>query len=288
MLSLVDTVCLVSIVIFGVPHGAFDYAFLRKSAKGRNGAFIMTIAVYVLLIFLSLILWFLAPTLSLILFLLISTYHFGVADPLRFCIDPQSSKILAISSILTQGGLTTILLPLFHWATVSQYFTVLQSNPETLFLWLTLSGSLWVISGLVVFKHLFEANQTAKVAATLLACLLVYLMKPLLFFAVFFCCFHSWSHYKNSVRHISVADQSSSVSFFITTILAWALIVIVGLGFLPIFGDELTFASEPSLLRGVFATLFALTVPHIVVVDFLVAPKDRSELMDLDRSEFTT
>ena len=90
------------------------------------------------------------------------------------------------------------------------------------------------------------------------------------------------------MRHISVAGQSSSVSFFITTILAWALIVIVGLGFLPIFGDELTFASEPSLLRGVFATLFALTVPHIVVVDFLFATKDRSELMDLDRSEFTT
>ena len=79
-----------------------------------------------------------------------------------------------------------------------------------------------------------------------------------------------------------------SVSFFIATILAWVLIVIVGLGFLPIGGDELTLASEPSLLRGVFATLFALTVPHIVVVDFLFAPKDRSELMELDRSEFTT
>ena len=288
MLSLVDTICLVSIVIFGVPHGAFDYAFLRRSAKGRKVAFNMTIAVYVLLIFLSLILWFLAPTFSLIIFLLISTYHFGVADPLRFCIDPQSPRILAISSILMQGGLTTILLPLFHWVTVSQYFTDLQSNPETLFLWLTFSSSLWVISGLVVFKHLFEANQTAKVAATLLACLLVYLIKPLLFFAIFFCCFHSWSHYKNSMRHSSNAGQSSSVSFFITTILAWALIVIVGLGFLPIGGDELTLASEPSLLRGVFATLFALTVPHIVVVDVLVAPKDTSELTDLDRSEFTT
>ena len=288
MLSLVDTICLVSIVIFGVPHGAFDYAFLRRSAKGRKVAFIMTITVYVLLIFLSLILWFLAPTFSLIIFLLISTYHFGVADPLRFCIDPQSPRILAISSILMRGGLTTILLPLFHWATVSQYFTDLQSNPETLFLWLTFSSSLWVISGLVVFKHLFEANQTAKVAATLLACLLVYLIKPLLFFAIFFCCFHSWSHYKNSMRHSSNAGQSSSVSFFITTILAWALIVIVGLGFLPIGGDELTLASEPSLLRGVFATLFALTVPHIVVVDVLVAPKDTSELTDLDRSEFTT
>ena len=288
MLSLVDTICLVSIVIFGVPHGAFDYAFLRRSAKGRKVAFIMTIAVYVLLIFLSLILWFLVPTFSLIIFLLISTYHFGVADPLRFCIDPQSPRILAISSILMQGGLTTILLPLFHWATVSQYFTDLQSDPETLFLWLTFSSSLWVISGLVVFKHLFEANQTAKVAATLLACLLVYLIKPLLFFAIFFCCFHSWSHYKNSMRHSSNAGQSSSVSFFITTILAWALIVIVGLGFLPIGGDELTLASEPSLLRGVFATLFALTVPHIVVVDVLVAPQDTSELTDLDRSEFTT
>ena len=90
------------------------------------------------------------------------------------------------------------------------------------------------------------------------------------------------------MRHISKAGQTSPVSFFITTILAWALVVIVGLGFLPVGGGELTLASQPSLLRGVFATLFALTVPHIVVVDVLLAPKDRSGVTGLDRSKLTT
>ena len=288
LLSGLDIICLASIVIFGVPHGAFDYAFMKDAVKGRNVPLSIVITAYVLLVLLSLILWFLAPTFSIIIFISISTYHFGAADPLSFGVESKNLKSLAIFSIIMQGGLTTTFLPLLHWTTFSQYLTDLQSNSEILFSWLALSSLLWAISALVVFKNLFYTNQKGKLAVTLLICLLVWIMKPLLFFALFFCCSHAWSHYKKSMRHLSRGDHLPSVSFFTTTILAWVLIVIVGFGFFPISGDELEFMLSPNLLRGVFASLFALTVPHILVVDFMVPSRGRSEVLDIEQDGFTS
>lgn len=288
LLSGLDIICLASIVIFGVPHGAFDYAFMKDAVKGRNVPLSIVITAYVLLVLLSLILWFLAPTFSIIIFLSISTYHFGAADPLSFGVESKNLKSLAIFSIIMQGGLTTTFLPLLHWTTFSQYLTDLQSNSEILFSWLALSSLLWAISALVVFKNLFYTNQKGKLAVTLLICLLVWIMKPLLFFALFFCCSHAWSHYKKSMRHLSSGVLLPSASFFTTTILAWVLIIIVGFGFFPISGDELEFMLSPNLLRGVFASLFALTVPHILVVDFMVPSRGRSEVLDIEQDGFTS
>ena len=288
LLSALDIICLASIVIFGVPHGAFDYAFMKDAVKGRNVPLSIVITAYVLLVLLSLILWFLAPTFSIIIFLSISTYHFGAADPLSFGVGSKNLKSLAIFSIIMQGGLTTTFLPLLHWTTFSQYLTDLQSNSEILFSWLALSSLLWAISALVVFKNLFYTNQKGKLAVTLLICLLVWIMKPLLFFALFFCCSHAWSHYKKSMRHLSSGVLLPSASFFTTTILAWVFIIIVGFGFFPISGDELEFMLSPNLLRGVFASLFALTVPHILVVDFMVPSRGRSGVLDIEQDGFTS
>ena len=159
LLSGLDIICLASIVIFGVPHGAFDYAFMKDAVKGRNGPLSMLIAAYVLLVLLSLTLWFLAPTFSIIIFLLISTYHFGAADPLSVGVDSKKVKSLEIFSIIMQGGLTTILLPALHWTIFSQYLADLQSDRRILFYWLALSSLLWAISALAVFKNLFHTNQ---------------------------------------------------------------------------------------------------------------------------------
>ena len=261
---------------------------MKDAVKGRNVPLSIVITAYVLLVLLSLILWFLAPTFSIIIFLSISTYHFGAADPLSFGVESKNLKSLAIFSIIMQGGLTTTFLPLLHWTTFSQYLTDLQSNSEILFSWLALSSLLWAISALVVFKNFFYTNQKGKLAVTLLICLLVWIMKPLLFFALFFCCSHAWSHYKKSMRHLSSGVLLPATSFFTTTILAWVLMIIVGFGFFPISGDELEFMLSPNLLRGVFASLFALTVPHMLVVDFMVPSRGRSEVLDIEQDGFTS
>ena len=269
-MSGLEIICLLSISIFGVPHGAFDYEFIKRASKGRDHVFVMMIAAYMTLVVLSFLLWFVVPTFSILLFLLISTYHFGAADALNYGVGSKNPKYLIICSTIMQGGLITILLPLLHWASISQYFDELQSDHETVLIWLMLGGFCWAISALIVSVNLFQNSQLEKLIAISLICLSVWAMEPLLFFTLFFCCSHAWSHYKKSKQCLSAEGSFPSASFFVITVLAWILIAIVGLGVMPVSEDVLWFTTNPSLLRGVFATLFALTVPHILVVDFLV------------------
>ena len=288
MLSGLEIICLLSISIFGVPHGAFDYEFIKIATKGRDSAFVLMIFAYLTLVFLSLVLWFVAPTFSILIFLLISTYHFGAANALDYGVESKNPKYLIICSTITQGGLITILLPLLHWATISQYFRALQSDHEILLGGLTLGGFAWAISVLVVSVSLIQSNQKEKLIAIPLICLLIWIMEPLLLFTLFFCCSHAWSHYKKSQKRLSVKGLFPSASFYAVTVLAWILIAIVGLGLLPVSEEGLWLASNPSLLRGVFASLFALTVPHILVVDFLVFSIWRTEVSNKDNSRLST
>ena len=287
-MSGLEIICLLFISIFGVPHGAFDYEFIRRASKGRDRVFVIMIAAYLTLVVFSFTLWFSAPTFSILLFLLISTYHFGAADALNYGVEPNYPKYLVICSTITQGGTITILLPLLHWARISQYFSELQSDHETVFNWLMLGGFFWAISALVVSIKLLKSGQREKLIAIPLICLSVWAMEPLLFFTLFFCCSHAWSHYKKSQQCLSFEGSFPSISFFVITVLAWILIAVVGLGLLPASDEVLWLTTNPSLLRGVFATLFALTVPHILVIDFLVFSIWRNESLNLDSSGLAT
>ena len=288
MLSGLEIICLLSIAVFGVPHGAFDYELIKTATKERGNNFALMIAAYLTLVILSLVLWFVAPTFSILIFLIISTYHFGAADALNYGIESKNLKHLKICSMIMQGGLITVLLPLVQWATISEYFRELQSDHETLLNCLMLGGLVWAISALVVFVNLFKSKQREKLIAVPLICLSVWVMEPLLFFALFFCCSHSWSHYKKSRRRLLFEGVFPSASFFAITVLAWVLIAMVGLGFLYVSDEGLRLTSNPNLLRGVFASLFALTVPHILVVDFLIFSIWRTEGSTPEDSVLTT
>ena len=288
LLSDLEIICLLAIAVFGVPHGAYDYEFIKTATKERGSNFALMITAYLTLVILSLILWFLAPTFSILIFLLISTYHFGAADALNYGIKSENLKHLKICSTIMQGGLITVLLPLLHWATISEYFRELQSDHGTLLNCLMLGGLVWAISALVVFVNLFKSKQREKLIPIPLICLSVWVMEPLVFFALFFCCSHSWSHYKKSQRRLSFEGVFPSVSFFAITVLAWVLIAIVGLGLLSVGDEGLQLTSNPNLLRGVFASLFALTVPHILVVDFLIFSIWRTEGSTPEDSVLTT
>ena len=287
-MSSLEIICLLSISIFGVPHGAFDYEFIRRASQGHDRVFVIMIAAYLTLVVFSFILWFAAPTFSILLFLLISTYHFGAADALNYGVEPKYPKYLAICSTITQGGAITILLPLLHWPKISQYFSELQSDHETVLNWLMLGGFFWAISALVVSVKLLKSGQREKLIAIPLICLSVWAMEPLLFFTLFFCCSHAWSHYRKSQQRLSVEGSFPSASFFVITVLAWILIAVVGLGLLPASDEVLWLTTNPSLLRGVFATLFALTVPHILVIDLLVFSIWRTESLNVDSSGLAT
>jgi Brp/Blh family beta-carotene 15,15'-monooxygenase len=68
-------VCFSLIALVGIPHGAIDHIiFLEGNEKPSVPRFI---GIYVLVMSIYALLWYLCPTFSLLIFLLLSAYHFG-------------------------------------------------------------------------------------------------------------------------------------------------------------------------------------------------------------------
>ena len=113
-LDLIDYLSLLAIILIGIPHGALDLnlAIAGSAAKPKKQRVIFI--VYVMVAFISFIAWYLAPSLSLLAFLLLSTVHFGRANPL--VLDYKNKNLAELVSAVTfQGGLTTIFLPWLYW-----------------------------------------------------------------------------------------------------------------------------------------------------------------------------
>ena len=53
LLSDLEIICLLAIAVFGVPHGAYDYEFIKTATKERGSNFALMIAAYLTLVILS-------------------------------------------------------------------------------------------------------------------------------------------------------------------------------------------------------------------------------------------
>ena len=272
MLSGLDIFSLAAIVFLGVPHGALDYILISNMGNRIAYTTLITVFLYSIITFLAIIFWFLYPTPALFLFLAASTIHFGIANSLGIDFSATRSKLVMLASTIAQGGLITIYLPFGHWETVSGFFSVLGSDSDFIWLCLQVGFYAWIASVGILLVYLCSTKDIKGLFCFLVAGSFVFTFPPLFSFALYFCCLHSFIHY----RRVKISQLGSSafppMSFIFLTVLAWSLMIIVGFG--AGYNDFYKLADEihNALVRGVFITLFALTVPHMVIVD-LIIPK---------------
>ncbi|MDB3992848.1 Brp/Blh family beta-carotene 15,15'-dioxygenase [Gammaproteobacteria bacterium] len=272
MLSGLDIFSLAAIVFLGVPHGALDYVLISNMGNKIAYTTLITVFLYSIITLLAIIFWFLYPTLALFLFLAASTIHFGIANSLSIDLSATRSKLVMLASTIAQGGFITIYLPFGHWETVSGLFSVLGSDSD--FIWLCLQAGFyaWIASVGILLVYLCSTKDIKGLFCLLVAGSIVFTFPPLFSFALYFCCLHSFIHY----RRVMISQLGSSafppMSFIFLTVLAWSLMIIVGFGAGHNDFYKLADEIQNALVRGVFISLFALTVPHMVIVD-LIIPK---------------
>ena len=81
----------VAIFTFGIPHGALDHLVEQEAARRRNSTFniIIFLFKYLALMAFYAVLWYFFPEISFVLFIIISSWHFGETD-----IDYNNNKKL--------------------------------------------------------------------------------------------------------------------------------------------------------------------------------------------------
>ncbi len=136
---------LLGIVITGIPHGAMDHYIARQQAINEGRAFHIRhfIATYVVWILLYSALWWMSPGCSLLLFLVLSAWHFGETD-LEF--SGSSPRWKFVKTLLYGASLVAWLLlhhplELASWikllvpafTTATEVIAVVQQIPLPLF-----------------------------------------------------------------------------------------------------------------------------------------------------------
>lgn len=260
-----EIVCALFFITFlGLPHGALDFEIAKEYKLIHNfekkavflGGYLATSAICAYF-------WILYPAIALVLFLTISIIHFS--EDWRH--TGSKTEALSISTML-------LCLPaIVSKGEVKKYFTLLQIELAETEMILLGMASCFFLAVLLFFiktiKNEFK-NKTAFIEVstlTLMGCLI----PSLLYFLVYFCFLHSLNHMENLSQRLRKGQRElwiKSIPIVLATI-AFSL---------PVTLQWQSIELERVAIQWIFIGLFALTVPHMVLIDFILKKVRLSEL----------
>ena len=268
-------ICLLLILTIGVSHGSLDHVKGKKLFDIHN---INNIAIfyflYILVAILVIIIWVITPFISLIIFLLVASYHFGKEDT-QFLINENSyfNQLLFFLK-----GLLIVIAPMFfHFNETIAIFKLLLVDNEIFYSTLEfievnkilpIAIILSSLSSICLFLRKFEIKKFTIFLDYFSILVLNYYLTPLVAFTVYFCFLHSIRHSITLIYEIDKNDFKNGLKVFgwkaLPLTVLTAIFCLIGLYLL---NNNYDFNS--SILKIIFIGLASLTFPHILLEYFL-------------------
>ncbi len=241
------------VVLLGIPHGALDTIYGRNQFKISGARDWSFFAIgYLIPVVLVVLVWKASPAVFLYCFLAISIIHFS-GDPAAG--TPLFARLL-------YGGAIIFLPLILHAAEVTELFSALvgtDTAAQTVNVFRPLALP-WLIGLTATSLMLFWRNRLSALEFASLA-FLATVSTPLLAFTVYFCAMHSARHILRSYQ----LAGSPALGAFCKAAFLPMLVVLVFLSFGVQLLDGISL--ETRVIRIVFVTLAALTVPHMALVE---------------------
>ena len=262
-------IALAPVAFFGLGHGGADPLLLRRLARARRRTTLLWFAAYITLgtCFVGVIVW--RPAVALILFLLLSVWHFGRSDAPFQGFRRGSPAIWLAGSIVIIG-------PMFgHPVQTAQLFAwLLDYAPGPVITTVEFLGPLlmaiWAI-GLGVLGVMDAASpRLAGIVELLAVATAMILLPPIIAFTFYFCAVHSTRHYMELLANAQPTDRDMPALRFLFRNAAPATLAAVALGALAWWflgtGRDLPGMGVEGV-RVLFWGLATLSVPHVFVVE---------------------
>ncbi len=267
-----------SALLFGLPHGAYDFWILFDSTR-RNGqssrALFGLLAIYLILALAVVGVWYFLPSVVLIGFLALTAWHFGSGDAIW---ETENRKDWFINSL--GRGLLIMSAPLAFYQIESGLVLakldagsteiLLSAAPYTLVIGILLLA----LNNVAALFRTSEA-QSAKRLLTLLEAsfllLFFWLTTPLLAVTVYLIGVHSWRHllrlelYERSEKVFERKNLRQIIGGFHRRALPITLVSLTGLS-LIFWLWQLQIADLSNYTSAYLVLLSALTVPHAALI----------------------
>ena len=267
--------CLLLILIIGVSHGSLDHIKGKKLLKlfniKSNYIFYIT---YILISALVIVTWILFPSITLIVFLMIASYHFGKEDT-QFLIDEKSylTQILYFFK-----GFLIILAPLyFHFQETIAIFKLLLIDSEVFYSSLNFIETNNIIqitifcstlSSIFLFLKNFDIKKFVVFLDYFSILILNYYLSPLIAFTAYFCFLHSIRHSISLAIDLDPNSLVNGFRLFVKKALPLTILTAV-FSFIALYLLSYSNNLNGAILKIIFIGLASLTFPHILLEYFL-------------------
>ncbi len=279
-LTISPLICLFLILSIGISHGSLD------NLKGRKLFHILEInnfsIFYIAYILISLVvisLWIFIPYISLIIFLIVASYHFGKEDT-QFLIIRNSYYNQFL--FLLKGSLIVFAPMYFYFDETISIFKLLLIENETFYNFLDLIETknillyciiLSTLANILLFAKNFELKKFTIFLDYFSILIINYYFSPLVAFTIYFCFLHSIRHCISLMSELDQHDLGNGFKIFIKKALPLTIITaifcVIGLYLL-----NNTYNFDSSIFKIIFIGLASLTFPHILL-EYLIEKNEK-------------
>ena len=256
--SSLTIICFFLVATVGVSHGSLDHikgAKLLKIFKIKN-----KLSFFLIYIFISLVVictWLLLPFFTLIIFLIVASFHFGKEDS----VFGKIQKFKLTDLFLFLKGSLIISAPLyFHAYETIKIFEILdvkffQYNINLIITLIFLS----LVSNFFINKNIFLSLLDSSTII-----ILNINFEPLLAFTIYFCFLHSIRHSLSLIKQMNKKSFKKGLIIFLKK--ALPLTVITALSFfIAVFLLNEYYLLSSAIIKVIFIGLASLTFPHILL-----------------------
>ena len=264
-------ICLLLILIIGISHGSLDNLKGEKLLKifGIHN-FLIFYLLYILIAIAVIILWIIIPSISLIIFLIIASYHFGKEDTQFLIIE---NSYLNQFLFFMKGSLIVLAPTYFHFDETINIFKSLLIDNENFYEFLNFietnkillfSVILSTLANIILFIQKFEIKKFAIFFDYFSILILNYYFSPLLAFTLYFCFLHSIRHSITLIIELEKNDLNLGFKMFVKKALPLTILT-ASLCLIGLYFINNTYTFDSSILKIIFIGLASLTFPHILL-----------------------
>jgi len=281
-----------AIAVLGVPHGGLDHWTGRRLLQRRfaTGWWAVFFPAYLFVGSVFALGWFLAPTMTVILFFLVSAWHFGREDQQSNHNDLSTSRInRAIDHVVAAsvGGLViwipALIRPDEMQSLLSLIVPTTGIEPAIRIVEVTqiIAACFVPLAAFIVITRMVTSPLKCNRWVPLATAAIATCMPILISFSIYFCGWHSWQGLQRLRR-----DECLATSEFVRCVAPLSVAAIIGVvaaGWWLQDSSNVRLAEGQvsALLRTVFIGLSAIAVPHLFLHELdsmLVRPRPNNEV----------
>ena len=278
--SLINLICLFLILSIGISHGSLDHIKGKKLLKFYKLEKILIFYLfYILILLLVIFFWSLFPAFTLLIFLIIASYHFGKEDSVIY--EPSVFKGVFKEFFkpkynflsFTLKGSMIIIFPLsFHFRETVEIFELLWVNNEYFKNTLSYINKndfigviIWLTPIIANYFMVRNGDDFTFMYMELISVLVLNIIfTPLIAFTIYFCFLHSIRHSISLIQELDNRNFRKGFQKFIKKALPLTFVTAI-LFILSVYILINYYVLDEAILKVIFIGLASLTFPHILL-----------------------